>query len=130
VRPSERHLRGLVLLISAHSLAVGAILMAVPEWAVRFAGWSGVDPLFFARQAGVFHVVLVSGYLIEYFRYRGVLLLVTAKAIALVFLVGLSLLEPTAWAVPFSGVADGVMGAAVWWTARQARPDPRQDPSP
>lgn len=130
MRLTEEHLRWLVLLISAHSLAVGAILMVVPQWAVRFAGWGGVDPVFFARQAGIFHVVLVSGYLIEYFRYRGVLLLLTAKSIALVFLVGLSLLEPTAWAVPLSGVADGVMGAAVWLTVRRARPGRRPDPSP
>ncbi len=127
---TERHLRWLVLLISAHSLAVGAMLMVVPHWAVRFAGWDGVEPVFFARQAGIFHVVLVSGYLIEYFRYRGILLLLTAKSLALVFLVGLSLLEPTAWAVPFSGVVDGVMGAAVWLAARRARPDRRPGPSP
>jgi hypothetical protein len=129
MRITEAHLRWLVLLISAHSLGVGAILLLVPEWAVRFAGWPGVDPVFFARQAGIFHVVLVAGYLIEYYRYRGVVLMVTAKSIAVVFLVGLWLIDDTPWAVPFSGVADGIMGGLVWLAARSARPAPPPPPS-
>ena len=43
-------------------------------------------PLFFPRQAGAFHFVVAAVYLVEYFRYRGVLLLVMTKSIAVVFL--------------------------------------------
>lgn len=106
--------RWLVVLIALHSYAVGAMLYLVPRWAISFAGWQGdPHPVFFLRQAGVFHFVLATAYLIEYLRYRGVAVLVTAKSFALVFLLLETALFPVSWAVPFSGVADGLMGAAV-----------------
>ena len=113
--------RLLVAIICAHSLAVGAMLMFVPQWAVRFGGWDGIDPVFFARQAGIFHVVLVAGYVLEYVRHRGVSFMITAKTLAVVFLLGIWLVSDVPWAVPLSGVADGLMGAAVWWIHRQAQ---------
>ena len=109
------HERLLVALICLHSLGVGALLMAAPEWAVRFGGWDGVDPTFFARQAGIFHVVLVLGYVLEYARSRTVSFLVTAKTTALVFLIAMSVLTDVPWAVPVSGVSDGAMGLLAWW---------------
>lgn len=125
----QRARHWLVLLIAAHSLGVGAILLLAPEWAIRFGGWGTIQPVFFARQAGIFHVVLVCGYLIEFFRYDGVTLMVSAKSIAIVFLLGAWLLGETAWAVPLSGVADGVMGATVWLVDRAARRTTPPDPS-
>ena len=78
-----------------------------------FGGFGAVSPLFFARQAGVFHFVAGTAYLVEYFRYRGVLLLVITKSVAVVFLLTTSGLDSVPWVVPLSGVADGVMGLAV-----------------
>jgi len=63
-------------------------------------------------------VVLVCGYLIEYFRYGGIWLIVTAKSIALVFLLLATLLGELPWAVPVSGVADGAMALVVWLVHR------------
>jgi len=105
----------LIVLIALHSVGVGVMLMVFPGWALRFAGWGDADPMFFPRQGGVFHVVVAVGYLIEYFRYRGVLLLVAAKGIALVFLLTVSLLTQVPWAVPFCGITDGLMGLVAWF---------------
>ncbi len=111
----------LVILVALHSLAVGVMLLAAPAWAVRFAGWAGADPLFFLRQAGVFHFVVATAYLIEFARYRGVAVLVITKAYAAVFLLGSALAAGTPWSVPFSGVTDGLMGLAVLVVHRMSR---------
>ncbi len=106
--------RWLVILIALHSYAVGGMLFLAPRWAASFGGWEGdPHPLFFLRQAGVFHFVLATAYLIEYTRYRGVAVLLSAKGFALVFLLLESVIFPVSWAVPFSGVADGLMGATI-----------------
>ena len=102
----------LVVLIAAHTFTVGAALLAVPEWALRFGGWAAIPPLFFPRQAGVFHLVLGTGYLVEFRRTRGIVLLLTAKACATVFLLGASVFSGVPWFVTFAGVADGLMGAS------------------
>jgi hypothetical protein len=103
----------LVYLIALHSALVGLMLLAFPEWSVRFAGWAGADPWFFPRQAGIFHFVVVIGYLGEWRRHRGVSLMVATKGIAFAFLMGAWLEGESAWSVPFSGVSDGLMGLAV-----------------
>ncbi len=109
MRLTETHERILIILIALHSIIVGVMLLFFPEWAVKFAGWSGADPIFFIRQAGAFHFVLATGYLVEYSRTRTITLLLIAKTTAFVFLVGGTLFTQTPWAVWFSGVADGAM---------------------
>ncbi len=111
----------LVHLIALHSAIVGLLLLAVPEWSLRFAGWAGADPYFFPRQAGIFHFVVVIGYLGEWRRHRGVSLLVATKSIAFAFLIGAWLEGETPWSVPFSGVTDGLMGLVVALVHRGAR---------
>jgi hypothetical protein len=111
----------LVALICLHSFIIGLMLMFVPRWAVRFGGWADVDPVFFARQAGIFHVVLVAGYILEFVRHRGVSFMIAAKTLAVVFLLALSIFTEVPWAVPLSGVADGAMAALVWWVHRRAQ---------
>lgn len=111
----------LVHLVALHSLIVGALLLVAPAWATHFGGWPAASPLFFPRQAGVFHFVVVIGYLNEYWRYGGVRLLVITKAIALLFLGGAWLLGESAWSVPFSALADGAMGVVVALAHRARR---------
>jgi hypothetical protein len=117
VRPAlgglERLERGLVVLIAVHSIVVGLILVLVPAWGARTGGFGAVQPLFFPRQAGIFHFVAATAYLLEYFRYRGVLLLVVTKCVAVVFLLTTSAVDSVPWVVPLSGIADGLMGLAV-----------------
>jgi hypothetical protein len=111
----------LVVLVALHSLAVAGFLLFATEWGVRFGGWGSASPLFFPRQAGIFHVVAALGYLIEYFRYRGVTFLVTTKAIAVVFLLTMTVIDGGPWTVPLSALADGLMGLAILVVHRKAR---------
>jgi hypothetical protein len=110
--------RALIILIALHSIVVGVMLLFFPEWAVEFAGWSGADPIFFIRQAGVFHFVLAAGYLVEYSRTQTITLLLIAKTTAFVFLIGGSLLADTPWSVWFSGLADGAMALTAYLVHR------------
>ena len=111
--------RLLIILVALHSFAFGFVLLWAPPWGFKMGGWENVEPLFFARQGGVFHIVVACGYLMEHFRYRGILLLVTAKAIATVFLLANFALGEHAWVVPLSGVADGMMGLVVYLIHRR-----------
>ena len=115
---TEVHERILIILISLHSLIVGIMLMFFAEWAVRFAGWNGAEPVFFIWQAGAFHFVLATGYVVENLRWRSISLLLIAKTTAFVFLIGGSLLVATPWSVWFSGFADGAMALAAFLVHR------------
>ncbi len=106
-------------LVAAHSLAVGLALLVAPDLATRLAGFGPVVPRFFARQAGVFHLALATGYLVES-RRGGVALLVSAKALAFAFLMGSWLAGTSAWSVPVIGLGDGAMGLVAWWLWRRA----------
>ncbi len=112
-------LRTLVLLIAAHSWGVGLFLILVPGPITRFAGWADVHPLFFPVQAGVFHLVLATGYVMEYFRHGTIQLLLVAKATAFVFLILATLIADVPWVIPFSGLADGLMGLAAWYVFKR-----------
>ena len=104
----------LVVLISVHSLAVGVFLVFFPDWSAAFGGWGEVEHRFFARQGGVFHLVVAGGYLHEYLRYRGIALLLLAKSMAVAFLVVMTVINVDgAWATPVSALSDGAMLLAV-----------------
>lgn len=118
--PARRAERVFVLLVAAHSVAVGAALAVAPDFTVAFAGFPGVSPVFFARQAGAFHLALAAGYLIEHYRHGSVHVLVAVKAIATAFLLGATLAGGVPWSVPFSAAADAAMGALAFWLHRRA----------
>jgi hypothetical protein len=109
-----------VVLVALHSFSVGAFLLFATRWGARFGGWGEVEPLFFARQAGIFHFVVATGYLIEYFRHRKITLMLTAKSIAVVFLAAMAWIDGGPWAAPLSAVADGVMATIAWWLHRRS----------
>jgi len=111
--------RALVVLVALHSLVVGLFLTFATDWGARFGGFGEVRPLFFPRQAGAFHFVVAMVYLVELFRYRGVLLLVLTKSAAVVFL-GLTVLlvSGAPWVVPLSAAGDAAMGLAVFLLRR------------
>jgi hypothetical protein len=112
----------LVILIAVHTYAVGMLLLFATGWGIRFGGWPEGTVLFFPRQAGVFHLLIGTAYLLEYFRRRSVTLLLIAKATALAFLMITTVAggSDTPWAVPFSGIADGLMGLVVFAVHRVA----------
>jgi hypothetical protein len=116
--------RWLIRMIAVHSLAVGVFLLFLTEWSVAFGGWGAAVPLFFPRQAGVFHIVVGVGYLYEYRRFRTVGLLLIAKSAAVLFLLaGTFVTDSTAWAVPLSALGDGAMGLAVLLVHNRVRRD-------
>ncbi len=115
----------LVVLIAAHSAAIGVAAIVATSWGLRFGGFEGATPMFFPRQVGVFHLVVACAYLIEWWRYRGIAILVTTKSIAVVFLGTVILFEALPWIVPFSALGDALMGAAVLIVHRQAASEPR-----
>lgn len=106
--------RALVVLIAIHSVGVGLALLFVTEWGAQLGGFGEVRPLFFARQAGAFHLVAAAGYLIEYFRYGGVVFLLTTKSIAVAFLATVWLLGGAPWVIPVSALGDGLMAFLAW----------------
>jgi len=118
---TETHERILIFLISLHSIIVGLMLLFAADWAIRFAGWAGADPIFFIWQAGAFHFVLATGYLLEYSRSQTISLLLVAKTFAFVFLIGGSLLAETPWSVWFSGFADGAMALTAYLVHRAVK---------
>jgi hypothetical protein len=110
----------LIRLIVVHSTAVGILLLFAPTWSANFGGWGSVEPLFFMRQAGVFHIIVAVGYLLEYRQRGGVSFLVFTKSVAFVFLVSVTLFGETAWAVPLSAGGDGLMALVVALVHREA----------
>ena len=55
--------------------------------------------------------------------------MLTTKAIAVVFLVSMTVVDGGPWMVPFSAAGDGAMGVAVWWGYRAARGSAGSGPS-
>ncbi len=114
--------RGVVSLVAAHSIIVGIVLLAVPEWAAEFGGWGRSVSPFFVRQGGAFHLVVGVGYLMEYFRHGTVRLLVTAKTVATIFLGMTWINDPAgAWAVLPAGIGDALMGLVTFLLHRSVR---------
>lgn len=105
--------RALVVLIALHSIGIGLGAVFFAPWGLRFGGFENVSPIFFPRQVGIFHVLAGIAYLIEYFRYRGVAILLTAKCLAVLFLTAMMLADDLPWVVPFSAAGDGAMALAV-----------------
>ena len=112
----------LIVLIAIHSFVVAFFLMFFTRWGAAFGGWGDVSPLFFARQAGVFHIVVGVGYLLDYFRYRSVTFLLVTKVLAVLFLVSMMMVaEPATWVIPLSALADGAMALVVYLVHRKAQ---------
>ena len=113
----------LVTLIALHSYGVFIVLVLAPSWGLELGGWEARFPLFFVRQAGVFHLILATGYLYEYFAHGTARLMVFAKTCATVFLLAETALDTVPWLVPFSGVTDGLMALAgylaFWWGGKK-----------
>ena len=104
----------LVLLIALHSYGVGLMLMFASAFALRLGGWGDEGTLFFTRQGGVFHLIIATIYLLDYFRRGTIAPIVLAKSTAVVFLVVLAVLgEP--WLVWMSAIVDLLMLISVLW---------------
>jgi hypothetical protein len=119
--PPRPLLAWLVVLVALHSIGVGLAMVAATAWSVALGGWGTATPAFFPRQFGVFHFAVAAAYLIEYFRYGGVAILLTAKGIAVVSLVIATWVDQGPWALPAAAVGDAAMGLAVFAVARRGQ---------
>jgi nitrite reductase/ring-hydroxylating ferredoxin subunit len=117
--------RLVVIAVALHSVAVGLVLLFATVWGLRLGGFVVPPSLFFARQAGAFHVVVAAGYLIEYLRHRSVRFLVLTKTIAVAFLLA-ETVRGAPWCVPASAAGDAAMAILVLGVhaaaGREARP--------
>ncbi len=113
--------RWIVALVALHSLAVGLALVFLGRWGLELGGWQEVSPLFFARQAGVFHIVVAIGYFLEYRKYGSVYLILIAKSCAVIFLLSTIALGESPWSVPVSAIGDAVMLVAAIVLYRHVR---------
>lgn len=112
----------LIVLIALHSFTIGIFLMFFTRWGAALGGWPEVVPLFFPRQGGIFHIVVASGYLLEYFRHGTVTFLLLAKILAVTFLVGMMVVDPESpWLVALSALGDATMALVVYVVHRRAQ---------
>jgi hypothetical protein len=117
IQPMEKWL---IVLIALHSVAIGIVLLFFTRWGAALGGWPETVPLFFARQGGIFHIVVAAGYLIEYFRYGGVTFLLVAKILAVAFLAGIMVAESDfSWTIPLSALGDAIMALVVYVVHRR-----------
>ena len=117
----QRLEKWLIILISAHSFMIGVFLLFFTRWGTALGGWPELVPLFFARQAGAFHLVVTCGYLLDYFKHGSVTFLLITKILAVTFLTGVMIHDPSSpWSVPVSAVGDGLMAMIVYLVHRKA----------
>ncbi len=108
----DRLLRPIVLLVAAHSLVLGAALLARPRAVLALAGWPPEGPIFFPAQAGAFLVILGLGYLAGLRLRAFAWFLVLSKAVAVAFLAAALLARLAPPVVLPAAVLDGLMGLA------------------
>lgn len=106
--------------MALHSIGVGLALVFAGDWGTTLGGWGPVTPQFFLRQFGVFHFAIAAAYLIEYFRYGGIRILITAKLIAVASLTAGLFIDGGPWAVAAAAVGDALMALVVWHLAQRA----------
>lgn len=120
----------LMWLVALHSLVVGLALMFMPaEFFSLYFDYRPISERFFSVQAGVFHIVLSIGYAltaIDWKRYQGIIILsITAKFIATVFLFCYSIFVAWIPVVFLSGVGDLLMGLAIVWAYQKNKTQSR-----
>jgi len=111
-----------VVLVALHSYAVGVGLLLLPRFSLPIGGFEVPDALFFVHQGGVFHLVVASGYLMEWQRHRTIDFMLLTKCLATAFLaVSWALIAGAPWLIGASALQDGAMAAAALWLVLSGR---------
>jgi hypothetical protein len=115
----QRILEIFLWLVALHSFLVGITLMVTPASVFIYFGYAPINEKFFPVQGGVFHIVLSIAYLMAardvIGQGRMVMLTISAKIVATVFLFTYYFLIAQIWIVLVSGLVDGIMGITVWY---------------
>jgi len=116
----EIWLRLVLVGICAHSALVGVGLMVQPAALLDRAGYEPLTEPFFARQGGVFHILMAVAYAGAvagpWSRRTLIPFAILVKTVAACFLLTHWLLVRGAWVVPVSGLVDGLMAVVLWWS--------------
>ena len=102
-----------LLLIGAHSLALGASLLMVPGPILELAHWPDAGPAFFPAQCGLFLMILGGFYVAGLWHRPYAWTVVGSKGVAVVFLVSTAVLGLAPSVVGWLAVVDGAMGVLV-----------------
>ena len=108
-----------ILLIAAHSVALGLALLVDPLDTLRLAQWPYAGDLFWPSQAGLFLLVLGLVYGATLVHRPLVWLIVLSKAVAFLFLAVHALWLGAPRLALAAGVGDGLMGLVAWVVARR-----------
>jgi hypothetical protein len=112
-----RVLKGVVLLVSMHSLVLGMIMLLFPRSFPHIFGFPASSGIFWQSQSGIFLMVLGIVYFMAYREAERsrtlVKLLVLSKGLAVLFLLTHWLFLAAPDSIALAAVGDGVMGACV-----------------
>lgn len=119
-----RLLRWVVILVTAHSVVVGGLMLFFPRQVLDLFHVPCPPSLFFPSQSGLMVLLLALGYvmaLLELPKSRRMLFYaVLVKAAAFIFLMIQWLILGAPLIFGFMGLSDGAIGLAVYLLARRA----------
>lgn len=108
----------ILILVAIHSFCVGVGLIIRPAELMHLFGFNICNERFFPTQGGVFHIVMVVGYLIAAINVDKsrslVIFSIIVKIMATIFLFAYFIAVEQIWLVLFSGFSDGIMGLAIY----------------
>ena len=112
-----KYLRIFLWLLALHSLTVAMFLIFLNEEGIRYFGFTGGN-LFFQVQGGVFHIVMCVAYILAATdpgsARKLIIFIVTAKTIALVYLLMYYFFIDHIMMVLLSGLGDGMMALIIF----------------
>lgn len=114
---AAKYLKYFLILVSLHSLAVGAGLIILPGEMMKDFGYGTIDENFFRVQGGVFHIVMVVAYMMAALKLEknGCMtkFAIIAKFMAAVFLFAYYFFVDPIIVVLLSGVGDLLMAVII-----------------
>lgn len=124
MKQAEIYLKILLRLIAVHSFTVAMCLILLGQDGIRFFGFDSGNP-FFQVQGGVFHLVMCVAYILASLdpikKTDLIFFIIAAKFIATIYLCIYYFVITPVPAILLSGVADGLMGLAVYLLYLSAR---------
>jgi len=123
----DRLLKWFLLLVAAHTLGVGVVLIIAGPSVMGYFGFPYLESRFFQMQGGVFHL------LVPYVYYKAstdpkryeylVIFSVVIKCVATIFLLSYYFLVESILMVLLSGIVDGAMGLVIlilYWKTKSS----------
>ena len=118
IKNPRKRLSLLMILIAIHSFCVGVGLIIRPAELMQLFGFGTCYERFFPTQGGVFHIVMVVGYLMAAYdvdeNHSLIIFSILVKIMATVFLFIYFIAVEQIWLVLMSGFSDGLMGIAIY----------------